>query len=468
MNLRQKAFSSFLVVTNAVLWAVPSDVLELIARNDPVLLGRYSRGHLSLLLAMLIVSLVGLYIDQARSSQRYRRRAFQVITLVGVGVPGALILDAIARLLIVPLYVCDSLPYRRASDQRFQTTYEDVPSTKGLLTFAPEGHPPVTCVYTTDATGFRNLSIATRCDILILGDSFAEGNNVSDEHAWPVVLAELAGLAVYNLGMSGYGPQHYLASFEAFGQARFPKVVMCMLYEGNDFERKRVAPEAHAAPCPPRVHSYFKNSPIRMALDRGLLELFGGFDVWVPGHVRPVVSWLPLAIPDGPEAKYYAFGPKGLVENSQDKAAFESGQRWIDTSDSLLKLKRACDVVGSELIILYAPTKARVVLPLVRPRIPLTQIRAFAALRRPDVPDPETFAELLFRNLPAREAVVRQWCRERGVRFLSTTDTLRESVAAGRQVYFTYDHHWTPLGHRVVAELIHQRSLRAGESMSVN
>ncbi len=36
------------------------------------------------------------------------------------------------------------------------------------------------------------------------------------------------------------------------------------------------------------------------------------------------------------------------------------------------------------------------------------------------------------------------------------TKALRAAAVSGTQVYFTYDQHWTPEGHEIVAEAVHR------------
>ena len=40
--------------------------------------------------------------------------------------------------------------------------------------------------------------------------------------------------------------------------------------------------------------------------------------------------------------------------------------------------------------------------------------------------------------------------------FVSATASLRAAAVSGTQVYFTYDQHWTPEGHEIVAEAVHR------------
>ena len=51
---------------------------------------------------------------------------------------------------------------------------------------------------------------------------------------------------------------------------------------------------------------------------------------------------------------------------------------------------------------------------------------------------------------------MRQWCERHGVPFCSITADLRQRASEGEQVYYTYDQHWTPDGHEIVAETVYR------------
>lgn len=58
--------------------------------------------------------------------------------------------------------------------------------------------------------------------------------------------------------------------------------------------------------------------------------------------------------------------------------------------------------------------------------------------------------------LDTKESVLRDFFREEAVEFVSATEVLRNAAAEGRQVYYTYDQHWTAAGHVVVAEELYR------------
>lgn len=122
-------------------------------------------------------------------------------------------------------YVRESLAYHRPPNEVFEVRYEDRPQALRTYPHAPEGFGTVDCTLQTDRRGYRNRTDLEVYDAVVLGDSFAEGSRVTDGDSWPNQLSQASGLAVYNLGMSGYAPQHYLASLVEVGLALHPKTV---------------------------------------------------------------------------------------------------------------------------------------------------------------------------------------------------------------------------------------------------
>ncbi|MCS6316240.1 MAG: hypothetical protein H8K05_00345 [Nitrospira sp.] len=56
------------------------------------------------------------------------------------------------------------------------------------------------------------------------------------DDAWPAVVARATGREVYNLGLGGYGPNQYYHVLMTKGLKLRPKLVLCGLYMGDDFE----------------------------------------------------------------------------------------------------------------------------------------------------------------------------------------------------------------------------------------
>jgi lysophospholipase L1-like esterase len=85
-----------------------------------------------------------------------------------------------------------------------------------------------------DANGWRNPTALGKADLIVLGDSQAWGYNSSATEAWPLLLGDLLGKSVYNMGFPGYGPADYYSLIpEALSHQ--PDIILIMLYFGNDF-----------------------------------------------------------------------------------------------------------------------------------------------------------------------------------------------------------------------------------------
>jgi hypothetical protein len=451
---RQKIWLAVIVLLNLALWAVPSDVVQQIARDRHTMLGRYSRPHFNWIVGVTLFSLISFYIDWSRGV-RYKRRWFQVLATLIVLTPLLTVIDYLLRAPGHGHYIRDTLAYHHPAGAEYHREFVDKPQAYRTYPNAPPGYGSVECTLSTDERGFRNQTDIEPYDIVVLGDSFAEGSNVSDEHAWPVRLARKSGLSVYNLGMSGYDPIHYLASLKEYGLALRPSYVLCLLYEGNDFrsarsDRKRTQPAVSK-----RVQRYFKQSPLIRAFDNLLIDTFGPINSTRLVKGVELLDWLPLATRDGPSAKHYAFAPKQLRDLYASERAFSLDRHWLNPRSLIAEMNKLCVEAGCRLIVVYAPTKAHVTLPLLADRLPAKKVRDFTAYSiREKLPAADAFLANLLDRVDAKESVVGEWCRRESISFFSVTVPLRRAALDGKQVYYTYDQHWTPDGNDVVADAV--------------
>ncbi len=444
------ALLSAVVAVNFVLWAAPSDVVELIARDRQTLLGRYSRRHFAWNLALAPVSAVVLVIGLAGDPCVRRRRVWQVGGVALAVVPVTCATDLVLRTRAPVYYIRDTLAYHRPPEVTYQELLEDIPEAKRTYPEVKPGFASIGGTLRTDKRGYRNPTTLDRCDIVALGDSFTEGSKVSDEHPWPVRLAARSGLSVCNLGMSGYAPQHYLAALTQYGLGLHPRLVICVLYEENDFRSVKVTTEPKS-----ERGKFLKRSPLLQMLDAVIVRTFAPVGATGPVKGGDILSWLPLRVPDTPAGKYYAFSPGLMLDLYHTREEFSAEGRWEAVRRNLQKMRDRCQEIGARFVLVYAPSKPHVLLPLVAPTLPPQKIRAFAALRaKEDLPDAGEFLRSLMARLDVKERLTEEWCRALSISFLSLTPILRESVARGDQVYFTYNDHWTPVGHDAVAEAV--------------
>ncbi len=451
---RQKIFLAIVGVVNLLLWIVPSDVVELVARDRHTLLGRYSREHFSWILVSAIASILGLYIDWAPPEKR-RQRGFQLAACSLFLVPSLLIVDFLIRSPEREHYVHTSIAYHRPPNEQFTVTYEDRPQAHRSFPIVQPGYDSVECAYQSDALGYRNAERREGYDVVAVGDSFTEGSLVSDGDPWPQQWAARSSLAIYNLGMSGYGPSEYLAAIREHALKLSPSRVVCMLYEGNDFRVTPVDLGRQARGLGNRFKRYVKQSPILESIDRLLIDHLGPIGSQRALPSLEVLDWLPVAVPEH-DPKYYAFAPKQILDLYISTSKIRGSRVWEAFTGILTEMQEDCESAGAELIIVFAPAKAQVVLPAARNRLPAQKVRAFASLRSDDLPRADEFLAGLFVMMEAKRTLVADWCRDAGIPFVDTTGALRSAASAGKQVYYTYNQHWTREGHEVVADAIAQ------------
>jgi hypothetical protein len=449
----------------ALVWIIPGNVAYLIAQNRHVLLGRYSLGRLTIALFLIPIAVASLYLTWA-DEKNQKERKFKVLAITISVIFSLIVMDIAARLMTRPKRYVEEKTYIHRPQNTVQTgTARDIPEEAFLYPKTPPGYPDIEFTLTTDKRGFRNTSDLEKYDIVVIGDSFAEGSRVTDEDAWPALLARNTNLKTYNLGMSSGHPGTYFQTLEKFAPELSPKIVVCLLYEGNDFRDGNYRPKDTV---PDKIEDYFKNSPVRNALKSLLIRCFGSTadtetnaadpsrtapDQPAPGETGPL-SWLPVAVPAGPDGKYYAFKIKSLLEHFVAKDAFLKSKGTQKTFAALRDIKKLCREKGIRLIIAYAPDKPHLLLPLIAETVSPEQLHAFMALGQKNLPPAEKLVEALLARQNIQESAVREFCRTESIEFLSLTSPLRQATAEGNQTYFTYDQHWTPIGHKIAAQAI--------------
>lgn len=453
-QIQKRIWLAVMLVANVVLWVIPSNVVEQIARDRHTLLGRYSRTHFGWILALAVFTFVNVYVDWGKWGS-YKLRRFQLLAVFLVGFPAIVLIDFMARDPENAHYIRNHAAYRHPPDKTYRLTVVDKPKAFRTFPRVRPGYPQSECTLRTDKRGFRNQSDLEAYDVVVLGDSFAEGTYVTDEEVWPRRLETRTALSVYNLAVSGYDPHEYVASLERFGLDLKPRYVICMLYEGNDFRSAKSDQKRQNLSLSKRFKKYFKQSPIITSLDRLMINTLGPINRDGAVDGIDMLDWLPVAIPTGPAKNFYTFAPKQLRDLYQDQDEFSLDRHWFNVRDHMQRLKALCDQEGIRFVLVYAPQKAHVMFPLVADRLSAEKVCRFTALSyKKRLPEPDVFLAELLRNIEGRESVVREWCDAEGIPFVSLTEPLREAALSGVQVYFTYDQHWTSDGHRVAAATI--------------
>jgi hypothetical protein len=462
------------VVVTLLLWAVPSDLAYNVAQQREILLGRYTIDRLTTLLLLTPVSLLiikGIWSKKKKekSQTEKKKRFFQTIALSMSIIFSVLTVDVLERLIQRQHYAGVESLYHRIPHRVSQAVYKDVPKTAFSYPRTPPGYQDIEYTLTVDKRGFRNKTDLEKYDVVVLGDSFTEGSDVSDNQVWPVLFAQKSNRTVYNLGMSGGNPVTYLETLKKFGLELTPKMVVCMLYEGNDFRDSNFSRKKTESRW--SLHRLFDTSPLRLSIKRAIIRYFGPInsnrqknaseaesnkpESYSCSHPLYAVSWLPLDVSDGPDAKYYAFKIKRLLSHFESEDYFLDSANCEVTFMILRKIRKICSQHGIRFIIMYAPDKPHTLLPLVKHKLSAQKLHAFMALKEQNLPPAEELMDILLPRLQVQESTIEEFCQRESIEFISLTQPLRQEILHGRQVYFTYDQHWTPIGHEIAANTLY-------------
>jgi hypothetical protein len=472
-SIARRLIALLIFVFSLWMWTRHSDVIELILRQRPVLFGRYSQGNFGALVALTPILWA---IAAAFASRRPLKQALgDAIVGIVTTLVAAIAITYFAHFFRGgPRYIESALDARQAKamqlagavrhrppHQVYELTYVDKPEQARSYPNPPPGYPDIPLRLTSDANGFRNLSVLPQYDILAVGDSFVAGSNISDDQTWTALLAKATHQTVYNLGVGGSGPPTYMSNFVYFGLNFKPRIALFMIYEGNDFKEDVVLTEPRTPTFKERIaehfHTAFKSSPVTKGLDRLSKDVFEKL-----GSTRPLpryqakLGFMPIAVNGGEKTHYYSFDPKRLIYLDYSVDEFTNSPEWQATAKILRQIITISRERNIKPVFIYAPSTPHVVMPLVKDNIPAEQLRFFASFKQKHLPPAEQFKQQIYANLDSEQTVVLNLCRSQGIDCLALTDALRSETASGVQTYFTYDQHWTPDGHRIAADAIAQ------------
>lgn len=289
-----------------------------------------------------------------------------------------------------------------------------------------------------DRNGFHNAAEIYRADIAVVGDSYIEGVQTSDDTLnISSLLQRYMNASVVNLGRSGYGPQQELAVLKRYAVPVNPKVIVWAFFEGNDLAGLLGYEET--------IGQLKLDGPDGSAVDRSFLRNSLGA-IWE--------LWFKCK-PDSDAS---------LIAGDYDERSGDTVQVLFSgwrhpTKRDLTALNKLRDIFaeayrvstqhGAKLVVAFLPEKIRVYKDVIRTpeksKLP------------PEVDDlPQRMQNMLAAISPH-------------IGFVDLTPAFTEAVSQGNSLFLKNDTHWTELGHQMAAQTIHeylQRELSSGAEVS--
>jgi lysophospholipase L1-like esterase len=279
--------------------------------------------------------------------------------------------------------------------------------------------------FTTDEKGFRNnVPLPDRADIVVVGDSMAFGYGVPDDATWThLVATQFARHTISNFGLIGGAPQQYLRILETEALELHPKLVLFMLFPGNDLNDSRLFQQWLEASTD-TTYPEFRFAGGTPSDWHALRRLSGGS--YLVAFQRALRSRLlsggageTITLGNGQRVQ---LAPT-VYDNDALMAAPEHPvfQLVMATIEEAQRLSRR---QGSHFLVLLMPTKEEVYLPLL------------------DKPAPA----LIEKFRPALEA--------QRIPFLDLTPYLRAATREVGPVFLEVDGHPNAVGYQVIADVV--------------
>jgi hypothetical protein len=314
----------------------------------------------------------------------------------------------------------------------------------------PENDEVVAHVHmTTDANGFRNLlPEQASYGIVALGDSFTRGTGVAT--AWPQVLAQFAGIDVFNLGDVGIGPQQELLILQKFGIEKRPKWVVLAYFEGNDLYD---------------AAAYDLATPFIVSR-LGKYLLTQGADAWrasglanAHAAIAPQYRY-PISERINDTNLTMAFFPGYIAWLSVSREAIKSSNNYRLATEAILKMQGLTEAEGARFLFVYVPSKEHIYLPFLNDAVPMVDV--FSDVPKIELDGAENLQftnhkatpELTWQLMDDQEQLLTDFAAEKDIAFLDLTPDFKEEAGTGAELYYPFDTHWNQSGNNLAAQTI--------------
>jgi len=318
--------------------------------------------------------------------------------------------------------------------------------------------------FATDGDGFRNPPGVTSPRIVLLGDSFVEGDLVDEPETMRARLASETGAEVRNLALSGYGPQQYVIAARRFGLPARPEVVVVALFEGNDLGDAELFDQWRRTETPWNdyvldvLRSQRESIVVRPRLRLRTLDALvavrsrlWGLLVPPPEIAAPANPFDRRCEDDPVDAGCMRFEAGFLHRGTRSAEEWSASRGWALTRAALVELRNACRDAGGRPIVLLVPSKESLYVPR---RVASISPEAFDRFVGGAAGVAGPYFDRFLANHGALDRVIEPFLRQEGIDFLNLRPIFSRAEDEGRRLYYRLDMHWNALGHEEAARAL--------------
>lgn len=286
------------------------------------------------------------------------------------------------------------------------TTLQDTASRWGLTS------DPIAFRYRTDQRGFRNDVDRANADVYLLGDSMLVAALVPFHETLTARLEAAIGRPVLQVALIGKGPQEEHQLFRDTGLPVRGRLIVQFVFEGNDLRDSRRYRD--------RTGVEGTSSWRERTLAHQLLLLLARVTQPAAGAAKLRSCTIGGQI-------YTFLWARESFAGLEDEV--------IAVSDSLMRFSKEVREAGGELVVVFVPSKLRVLGPYCQ------------------FPPGSELQELSSHLGPLRQHL-HSWSKRDGISLLDLTEPLQRSTRAGRVPWLWGDTHWNADGHSVAADAL--------------
>ena len=316
----------------------------------------------------------------------------------------------------------------------------------------PERFPRV--VLQVDERGFPNPSRPHHADVIFVGDSFTLAAASLEPPGLQRLLSEATGLSIYSLGIPGIGPirQHWLLRYH--GLTLKPRAVVWFFFGGNDLmDASKTQERIDSGAKTYADNGGYEPTPTVRVLDLAV-RAWDRMGAAPPKRERMSEG---VRLAEGPDAGIDSwFSPYYLRLMLTDRPGWKNHPGREIAFQQLTEVAQMLEAQDIELLLVYIPTKAEVMLPAVQDQVDRVWQMVTLNMKEESPITQAEFMETALRNRGALEGLVQLHCRREGIRFFTARPLLEQLTEEGRLGYLSADTHWNNVGQQVLVEPIRE------------